>query len=278
MYKILLCHRRKKGLKYGRFHAYWKEQRSRLVLDFQADLGYSRYAQLHQSRRSNLIYLGIRASRSRPVIVLLSVLQGMAAPRKDRDRHTRREERWDVVDELWYPSKEALVDALTSEAGAEAARRLVEDQSTYVRRTAVVTAEEFVAVDDPALPFPRLRNAFFLRSRPGMTREEMLARWGSSHKKLFLSLQRALKYREYEQLHVRSAPELSAVVQNLGGSAGAEFHGVAGLSFSGQASLAFGFLNPWTEVANLRLVRDEMNFIDHQRSVLVYGKLHLFWP
>ncbi|MFQ6021416.1 MAG: EthD domain-containing protein [Acidiferrobacterales bacterium] len=278
MYKILLCHRRKKGLGYGKFHNHWMEPRSRLVLDLHAKLGYSRYAQLHQVRRINLLYQGIRFTRSPVVTALLSVIQGKKVPKSQRDRHTQREERWDVVEELWYPSREALVEALSSEAGVDAARRLVEDHTPFVRRTAVVTAEEFVAAEDPALRSPRITTVFCLRSRPGMTREEMLAYWGESHKQLVLSLQRALKYRAYDQLHVRSAAELSAVVEKLGGSAGEEFDGVAGLAYGSQWELVLGFLNPWTQVANLRLVKDEINFIDGQRSALVFGRQYLLGP
>lgn len=278
MYKILLCHRRKKGLGYHKFHTHWRESRSRLVLDLHAELGYSQYAQLHQVRRINLLYQGIRFTRSSVVTALLSAIQGKRVRKSQRDRHTQREERWDVVDELWYPSREALVEALTSEAGVDAARRLVEDNTPWVRRTAVVTAEEFVAAADPEPHFPRISTMFCLRARPGMTREEMLAYWGETHKQLVLSLQHALRYRGYDQLHVRSAPELSAVVEKLGGSAGEEFDGVAELAHGSQWELVLGFFNPRTQLANLKLVQDEINFIDGQRSALVFGRQYLLGP
>lgn len=272
MYKIILCHRRKKGCGYAEFHAHWREQRGRLVLGLQAELGYSSYAQMHQAHRTNLLYQAIRASRGRLVIGLLSLKQGRKVPQLNPDQDTRREEQWDVMDEFWYPTRESLVQAVTAKTGIDAARRLAEDHAPWVRRTAVIIGEEFVMAADRGLSSMRTRVAFCLRSRPDMTREEMLTYWGGHHKKLFLSLQNSLKYHAYQQLHVHGAPEFSDIVANLGGSTGEEFNGVAGLTFGSQWELALAFLNPWSQLANLKVIQDETNFIDHQRSVLVFGR------
>lgn len=254
---------------------HWREHRARLVRELRTDLGFLKYAQLHQLSRLNPIYLGIRASRSSVVTGVLSFLRGRKDARSKPDRHTQREERWDVTDEFWYPSREALVHAVTSGRGRDAARRLIEDHVSRVRRTAVITAEEFVAAAAPTGGLPRIRVMFCLRSPPSLGREKMLAHWGASHKELVLSLQGALKYRLYDQLHVRSGPELSEVVEVFGGSSGQEFDGVAGLSYRGQADLLLGFLNPRTQLANLKLVKDEITFIDGRRSALVYGEHYL---
>jgi hypothetical protein len=274
MYKIMLCHRIKTGLGNAEFHDHWREKRSRLVLELQQPLGYTAYAQTHQLSRLNLLYLAIRATRSRPVAALLATKS--PAPGPAPDPHTRSEERWDVVDEFLFPSKEALLQALTSAAGVDAARRLIEDHAPRVRRTAVVTAEEFVASADPAPQSPEIRTVFFLRSRRDMTRAEMLGYWGTGHKRLVLSVLGDLKCRAYNQLHVRSAPDLSDVVERFGGSAGEEFDGVAELSFRSQWDLVLGLFNPWTQVANLKLARDETKFVDGQRSELVFGKHYRF--
>ncbi len=186
------------------------------------------------------------------------------------------EEHWDVTDELLFASKDAMVQALTSEAGTAAARRLVEDHTPRVRRTEVVTSEEFVAAPDPAPGPMDARTVFFLRRRPEMTREEMLGYWGDSHKKTVLSLQSNLKYRAYNQLHVRSAPELTAVAQRFEGAAAEEYDGVAELCFTSQWELVKGVFSITTESANLKLVKDETNFVDGQRSDLVLGNHYRF--
>jgi hypothetical protein len=189
-----------------------------------------------------------------------------------RDRGTEREEQWDLVEAFWYPSREALLHALTSQAGAEAGSQLAADGKRWVRRTAVITAEVFVANEDSTLRYPRIVTLFCLRALSSMTREQMLDYWGTSHKKLVMSLRSALKYRKYDQLHVRSAPELTTAVENLGGSAGEEFDGVAALAYGSQWELVRGLVNPRTQFANLKLVKDEVTFIDGTRSALVFGR------
>ncbi len=273
MYKLVLCYRIKSGLGYGEFHDHWRQVRSALVLELQPALGYSSYAQLHQSCRLNPLYLSVLLTRSRLITSLLATKK--MVPRQPNSR-MRCEERWDVTDEFLFPSKDAMVQALMSEAGTAAARRLVEDQAPRVRRTEVVTSEEFVAAPDPGPAPMDARTVFFLRRRPDLTRQEMLGYWGESHKRLVLSLQNDLKYRAYNQLHVRSAPELAAVAQRFESSAAEEFDGVAELCFTSLWDLVKGVFSPVTELANLKLVKDETNFVDGQHSELVLGTHYRF--
>jgi hypothetical protein len=273
MYKVLLCHRRKKEIGHRAFHEHWLTSRKRLVLELRDQFGFSGYAQSHQLPRRNLIYRAIRATRSWLVTAFFAAKQGGRVP-PPPDRQTQAEERWDVIDELSYPSREALLFAMTAEAGIGAARRLVEDQAPRARRTAVVIAEEFVAAHDPSVPASRISTQFFLRGLE--ERQEMLHYWATSHKELFLSLQSALKYRAYSQLHVRSAAELSAVKELLGGDVGEDFDGVATVTYGGQWELILGFFRPRTQLANLQLLKDEVRFIDGGRSSLVFGGQSLF--
>ena len=273
MYELVLCHRKKSGLGYDEFHSHWRQVRSALVLALQPALGYSSYGQLHQSSRLNPLYLSVLFTRSRLVTSLLATKK--MVPRQPNSR-MRCEERWDVTDEFLFPSKDAMVQALMSEAGTAAARRLVEDQTPRVRRTEVVTADQFVAAPDPAPAMMDTRTVFFLRRRPELTRQEMLDYWSGSHKRLVLSLQNDLKYRSYNQLHVRSAPELAAVAQRFESSVAEEFDGVAELCFTSQWDLVKGVFRPVTELANLKLVKDETNFVDGQRSELVLGNHYRF--
>lgn len=276
MYKILLCHRRKKDRPHKAFHAYWRGERARLVLNLQNQLGFFRYVQVHQVRRWNLLYLGIRASRSWIVTALLGALQGRKVLRLRRDHHTQRDECWDLVEELSYSSKQALVDALTSASGINAAHRLAEDHIPHVRRTAIVVAESFAVGPFQEPHFPRVVTMFFLKSALGMTREQMLNYWETSHKKLVVSLHPSLKYSAYNQMHVRSGSDLSSLTESLRGSTGEPFDGVAELAYGSQSELALRFLNPLAQLANIKLIRDEVHFIDHQRSLLVFGQQYCF--
>jgi len=272
MYEVLLCHRRSRQVRGKAFHTQWADERRRLVLELKAQLGYDGYSQLHQLSRCNLLYQAIRLSRSWMFTACFSALQGLPLPPLFRDRGTEREERWDLVEVFQYPSREALIQALVSQAGAEAGARLAADGKQWARRTAAITAEVFVANEDPTLRTPRIVTLFCLRTLSSMTREQMLDYWGRSHKKLVMSLQAALKYREYDQLHVRSAPELTTVVENLGGSTGEEFDGVAVLAYGSQWEVVRALFNPRTQIANLKLVKDEVTFIDGTRSALVFGQ------
>ena len=270
MYKLVLCHRIKAGLDHNKFHDHWQRVRSALVLQLHSAMGYSSYEQTHASSRLNPLYLSILLSRSRLVTSLLA--SNKLPPNSSPDR----EERWDVTDEFGFASVDALVQAFLSDAGGETAQRLIEDQAPWVRRTAVVTAEEFIDAPDPAPAPVETRTTFFLRRRPDLTRDQMLSYWGTTHKQLVLSLQADLKYRAYNQLHARSIPDSAAVAQRLQASPGEEFDGVAELCFTNEWVVLGGIFNPRTEVANLKLVKNELNFMNEQRSELVFGNHYRF--
>ena len=276
MYKLLICHRSVPDLSYRQFHTHWLKQRSSLVLKLKSQLGYTQYRQLHQLPRTNLLYNGILLTRSPLVTGLLAAKAPENVSSQANSRHIQQSESWDVIEQFWYPSQEALVTNLMTQQGKEAAQQLVADQGSSVASTTVITAEEFV-IDKPAsLSFPRINNMFLLRSPRDMTRETMLNYWITEHKALVQSKQSALRYRAYDQLHVRSSPELSVVVETLGGQVSEEFDGIAVLVYGRQWELLQGFLDLRTQFANLQLVKDETTFIDHRRSVLVFGREYQF--
>ena len=271
MFKLLLCHRRQGWFGAGRFHRHWRQRYRQLVLDLRADLGYSRYTQLHQVGRANLLYQGIRATRSRLVTGLLARSHGVELPPPSHDRAVQDAERWDVVDELWYPSRDELVAALTSERGRAAAGRLIAARAPWVRRTAIVTAEELVTSEPPPALRSVIRTVFCLRRVERMTRAAMQAHWTTSHRELVRRLGNELKFLGYDQLITGSDPELDAVIEILGGSDGASYDGIAGLSFPSQWALVKGLFSIREQRANLTLVGDEITFIDASRSSLVFG-------
>lgn len=267
MFKILLCHRRRGWLGSGRLHRHWRGRYRDLVLELRADLGYSRYAQLHQVCRVNPLYQAIRATRGRLFTWLLARRRGIELPA----RSGRTDEPWDVADELWYPSRAELVAALTSPRGCEAARRLIAARDGWVRQTVIVVAQERVAVAPEPAPRRTIRTMLCLRRVEGMTREAMHAYWTGEHRELVLRLQGDLGYLGYDQMLAQSDPELDAVVETLGGAGGAAYDGVAGLTFPSQWALVKGLLSLQAQRANLALVGDELGFTDASRSSLVFG-------
>lgn len=271
VYRLVLGHRLRKHLSRREFLDYFRQSRGQLVLGLRGPLGFDAYHQTAQTRRYNPLYLGIRASRSWLVTSLFTLLGGLGI-RPKPDPEIRADESWDVVEELSYPSRRALVDALGSADGRSAARRMADDHRPLSRRTAVLVAEAFPVVRDPGGAFPKTTTLFFLRSPRSLSREDMLRHWGTSHKQLFVSLKKRLGYVAYDQMHVRDGEDLSAVTEALGGAAGEDFDGVAKVIYRNQLSVLWGFLNPLTQLANVRLLRDEVTFIDAARSRLVFGR------
>lgn len=273
-YKMLLCHRRAPGQSRKAFHAHWRGPRKDLVFGLQKELGFESYAQVHQYCRWNLIYQGIRISRSQFVTNLFARKEGQQIG-PNPDRQTTLAERWDVVEELVYPSRDALVAALTAAAGREAGARLVEDQRPRVRRTAVM-AVEVNPVIRPERGFPPVTTLFFLRSRPHLDRAQMIDYWKNNHSKFFVSLQDALDYSAYDQMYVRDGKDLARAIDALGGSAGEPFDAVARVAYDDQWTVAKGFLSLRTQIANIRLIKDEVTFIDGGRSTLMLGEADQF--
>lgn len=270
MYALLLCYRR--GRRAGRFafRDHWRVRRASVIAELKSALGYDSYAQIHRASRLNILYLGILASRSWPLTALFSVMQGLPVPRLTR-RANVAAERWDAVEIFRYESRETFLGALTSAAGLAAAKRLSADALGLVRHSAAVVSEIVPVYDDPGLGWPRTVTLFCLRARPPMTRAAMLERWRTAHRDLVLSLQPGLGYLNYDQLHARDASELMAAVEAFGATEGS-FDGVAVIAYRNQQDLIRRLFSPATQIGNLKLVRDEVNFIDGRNSALVFGE------
>lgn len=275
-YRMLLCHRRAPDQSRKAFHAHWRGSRKDLAFELQKDLGFESYTQVHQYCRCNLIYQGVRLSRSRFVTNLFARKEGQQIGPKP-DPQTTRAERWDVVEELAYPSRDVLVAALTAAAGREAGVRLAEDQRPRVQRTAAM-AVEVNRVIRPDGGCPPVTTLFFLRSRPPLDQAQMIDYWKNSHAKFFTSLQDALAYSAYDQMYVRGGEDLTQAVEALGGSTGEPFDAVARVAYDDQWTVGRGFLSLRTQVANIKLIKDEVTFIDGGRSTLMLGEADRFKP
>jgi uncharacterized protein (TIGR02118 family) len=121
MVHLIFCLRRLPHLSREEFQRYWREQHAPLVAAHAAALGIRRYVQAHTVEHP--IAQGAAAARGTP-------------------------EPYDGVAELWFDTQE-LLERMQSEAGAEAARALLEDERRFLdlRRSPIFCAEDHVVLD-----------------------------------------------------------------------------------------------------------------------------------
>lgn len=260
MYELLLCHRRAHWVTPGAFFDHWRGRRREVVAQLRPALRYTAYAQLERTSRFDIVYLALRLSRSWPVAALLSAVQRLPVP--PLFGRSEDDERWDVVESFRYDSREELRAALESWEGVAAVAQLRADALGRVRNGATLVAEDLIVADDQTLGYPRTVTRFCLRARAPMTHAQMLERWKTAHKALVTELQPPLGYREYDQLHVEPTRKAD----------GSAFDGVAVLAYDAESSLLRRLLDVRTQLANFRLVKDEVHFIDLGRSALVFGQ------
>jgi uncharacterized protein (TIGR02118 family) len=103
--KLVFCLHRRPGLSREEFHEYWKDTHAPLVRRCAEALGIQRYVQLHT--REDPLNDVLQASRGAP-------------------------EAFDGIAELWWKSREALEEALSTAEGQEAGRILLEDERRFI--------------------------------------------------------------------------------------------------------------------------------------------------
>jgi len=267
---LLLCHRRRNGVAGSAFFEEWAAQRAKLVGECGDALGWSDYYQVHRVGRWNLVYRAIRLTRSWPVTAVLSLARGLA-PYALVPRDVRvAEERFDLVEVFAWPDATAL-DAALNGGGKPALKRLADDAAPRARRTTSILGERVETAVEPGERPAGVVTMFCLRPRPALTAEAMLTYWLDDHGPFVAGLRRALGYSRYEQFAARAIDEAQALATTS--HPAPPFAGVAALAYPDFASLARGLVNPATQIANARLVWDELSFLDAARSALVLGRI-----
>lgn len=117
MIKLTYCVRRRADLSPEAFRSYWLEEHGPLVRRHAAALQATRYVQSHT----------------------------LESPLNDVLRSSRgASSAYDGITEVWFDSPEALLAATASEAGQEAARRLLEDERNFIdlERSSLFLTEE----------------------------------------------------------------------------------------------------------------------------------------
>lgn len=105
MMKLVYCIRRRGDVEPARFHRYWLEQHGPLVRSVASAIGACRYVQSHAIEPD--LNEMLRGSRN-----------AAAA--------------YDGITEVWWKDRAALERGLSDPAGIEAARRLLEDEATFI--------------------------------------------------------------------------------------------------------------------------------------------------
>lgn len=105
MLKLVYCIRRRGDVDEERFHRYWLEEHGPLVRSVGAAIGACRYVQSHRVEAA--LNEMLRASR------------GASEP-------------YDGITEVWWKDRAALEHGLSNPAGVDAARRLLEDEASFI--------------------------------------------------------------------------------------------------------------------------------------------------
>lgn len=105
MIKLVYCIRRKPGLAREEFATYWLDRHGPLVRSVAGAIGACRYVQSHAV--ADDLNAMLRASRGAG-------------------------EAYDGITEVWWSDRAALERGLSEPSGQEAARRLLEDEATFI--------------------------------------------------------------------------------------------------------------------------------------------------
>ncbi len=105
MIKLVYCIRRNPEKTPEEFRRYWLESHGPLVRSVAADIGAVRYVQSHTSEPE--------------LNALLAASRGSA-------------DSYDGITEVWWNSVEEMAASMSTPAGQEAQRRLVEDEATFI--------------------------------------------------------------------------------------------------------------------------------------------------
>tara|TARA_R110002096_G_scaffold16898_10_gene58022 strand:- start:35750 stop:36655 length:906 start_codon:yes stop_codon:yes gene_type:complete len=273
-FRVYLCHRRATHLTRKAFQSIWNDEHAPLVNEFAAAIGCHKYVQLRMTEHPNPLGAGIAASRHWLAIAIVSLFSGKRPPEHEKDILSHEAREYDVVDELWFESEAALRNAIESPEGRAALKKITGDCADSVLTTSVVAGcgYEFIL---PVASYPSLKVMFALRRKRDMQREAMQDYWLHKHGPFAQTLKSHLQFHGYEQLHSLADESLGEFAQAFGNNEPTTFDGMASLRYSTELELGELFVHPGFQSANAKLAKDELNFIDGQECIVVFGYQHL---
>lgn len=249
--RLVFALRRQSHLTLSEFQDYWLNQHGPLVASFATDLNILRYVQTHT----------------------------LATPMNEAAQKARgkMEPHYDGIAELWWSSEADLIEQMNSDSGkaAIAGAALLEDESKFID---LPNSPLWFAYEHPQInPTPEditaklknniLRVFFPLRHRSNMSEEQARHYWLTHHGPIVRSHAEATRTLCYRQVHRANSP-LDTQIQRARGTRVKSYLGHA------EAWVDMGKASKTDESrrANAALIKDEINFIDMERSTFLFGK------
>ena len=242
-YRILLCHRRRAGLKRPEFHRQYQLEIAKESVGLRASLGYTRCERLYQYDHPNPLGKLMANSRKWIATSLVSVLSGHKPPPLRGKPVPLEANEFDLIEQFCWESEAHLLSTLGS-AGRSAAQQLAALIRPLVDHTQVIAGPQYQVLPRTA-GSPKTKLMFCLRRKPGATRSEMQKYWLHKHGTLVGSLQPGLKTSGYEQIHASMNPEIEEDIASLLRVGDEEsFDGAACLWYENPEELAATFIEP----------------------------------
>ncbi|MDA1074211.1 MAG: EthD domain-containing protein [Proteobacteria bacterium] len=254
MIRIVFLLRRKAGLTIDAFHKYWLQEHGPLVASHAKHINAMKYVQVH--------------TLDDPINEAMAKARGGMEPI------------YDGVAEVWFENRQALVDAMASDAGAKAAAALVADEAKFIDLAAspLWLAHEYPQVNPtPENIVARPRSSFVklyfpLRRKPGVDLADMQRYWYSNHGPIIRRQAAGSGIARYMQVH-RFEDDLEAALRDARGTEVAAYDGHAEVWMDRSITAA---TTPERKQAGRRAIEDERNFIDFSRSSMWIAKEHVF--
>ena len=259
MLRLTFLLRKKPSLSHDEFYGYWLEEHGPLVASHARRLGALRYVQVHTLRDE-------------------AALTAAAAMAKARGG---MEPIYDGVEEVWFESRAALVEAASSPAGRAAAVALVEDEAQFIDlpKSPLWLCHEFPQVNPTpenlvATPRSGLVKLYFpLRMNRTLALSEAHQYWYANHGPLIRRQAAGSGILRYLQVHRVRDEQLDAASAATRETAVEAYDGHAELWFERDALAGS---TPERVEAGRRAVADEAHFIDFKRSSMWLAKEHVF--
>lgn len=273
-FRVYLCHRRAEHLSRAEFQSIWENEHAPVVQEFAKAIGCHKYVQLKMTEHPNPLGAGIAASRHWLAIAIASLFSGKRPPEHEHDILSHAAREYDVVDELWFESEEALRETIESPEGMAALAKITDNCRDKTKTTSVAAGAGFEFLR-PMASYPTLKVMFCLRRKRGMSRDAMQDYWLHRHGPFAQTLKPQLKFHGYEQLHSLPDEALAEYSKAFGNNQPTTFDGMASLRYSTELELGKLFIHPSFQSANAKLAKDELNFVDGQECIVVFGYQHL---
>lgn len=254
MIRITYLLRRRADLSDAEFRRYWLEEHGPLVASHARRINAMRYVQVH--------------TLDDPANAAMAEARG------------GMEQPYDGVAEVWFESRDALVEALSTPAGQQAAADLVEDEARFIdlAQSPLWLNHEFPQVNPtPENLVARERDTLVklyypLRCHDAWQEAAAQRYWYSNHGPLIRRQAAGAGIRRYVQVH-RVADELEQALRDARGTTAEGFMGHAELWFD-RTELQVSTVE--RRAANQRAIEDESVFIDFRRSCMWLAKEHVF--